>query len=272
MSQLGNAIASLPFKGLRNELIRFLYKRNGIRLESIDKIKDDKFWIHQVNGVFFATEVLNWYRNYESFERDCMKISLAFYKPLPGDIIIDLGAGLGEEAIVYSKIVGSGGRVYAVEANPRVCKVLKRVIELNKFSNTKVLNIAICDHNGHVEIEDSDDSYISGSVNTGKKERTISVEALGMDSFIEKYNIDKVDLLKVNIEGAEKFVMQTLVKHFDKVRNFSISCHDFRYNNGESVFFKTKDLVLSYFKAKGLAIKQQHSGVDHIDDCIYAKA
>ena len=272
MPQLGKILTGIPFKSLRNEIVRLLYNRNGIRLESIEEINGGSFWIHKVNGVFFATEVLNWYRNFESFERDCKQISLAFYKPRAGDTIIDLGAGLGEEAIVYSKMADNDGKVYAIEANPRICEVLKRVIDLNNFSNTTVLNLAISDQNGFIKIEDLEGSYISGSVHTKKNIKTFSIEALGMDDFMEKFNIDKVDLLKVNIEGAEKYVIQTLIRHFDKVRNFAISCHDFRHKRGESIFFKTRDEVLSFFYNKGLAVSQQHTEIDHIDDWIYVKA
>ena len=272
MHQLGKIIGGIPSSYLRNRIVRFLYKRKGLRLESIEKTADDNFWIHKVNGIYFATEVLNWYRNYESFENDCRQISLAYFKPVAGNIIIDLGAGLGEEAIVYSKLVGSGGRVYAVEANPRICKVLKNVIDLNNFSNTTVLNLAISDQSGTIEIEDAEDSYISSSVNTNKSTKTFTVEAMGMDDFIEKNNIARIDLLKANIEGAEKFVMQTLVKHFGRVKHFAISCHDFRYKRGESEFYKTKELIISYFNSKGMTVDQQNSGIDHIDDWIYVKA
>ena len=250
-------------------LLRLLYRRNELTLTGIEKIDGGRFWIHHVGGTFFATEVLNWYLSYKSFDDDCRKISLAFYSPQPGDTIIDLGAGLGEEMVVYSHLVGQTGRVYSVEANPRVFRILKLVRDRNHFDNSIALNLAISDAIGPIEIEDAPGSYISSSLSGKSTGQNFKVEGMGMDDFIEKFGIEKVDLLKVNIEGAERFVVNTLDRNFDRVKNFAISCHDFRWRRGEGEFYRTKDLVINFFQDKGLVAKQQRSGFEHIDDWIY---
>jgi hypothetical protein len=56
---------------------------------------------------------------------------LQLYRPQPGDVIVDGGAWTGNDTFVFSKLVGSEGRVLSIEAQPETFRVLTTVCEQN---------------------------------------------------------------------------------------------------------------------------------------------
>ena len=194
------------------------------------------------------------------------------YQPLPGDIVIDIGAGLGEETLVFSELVGEKGKVFSIEANPGVFKILQEVITLNELSNVHAYNIAINEEDQPVIINDENESYLSGSLTKRADTNTEAYKVPGytMNRFVEENKIERIDLLKVNIEGAERFVISTIEKVLPLVKNFAIECHDFRYAKEGNEFFRTRDLVVSFLKMHGYTIVSQQTGTPYIDDWVYA--
>ena len=83
---------------------------------------------------------------------------------------------------------------------------------------------------------------------------SIRVKGISFDDFMEENNIESVDLLKMNIEGAELGVLES-IRRFDKVKRFVISCHDFRANRGQGEYFRTKEKVIEILKKNGYKIK-----------------
>ena len=88
--------------------------------------------------------------------------------------------------------------------------------------------------------------------------------------FIQRYDIDHIDLMKMNIEGAERDLLKS-IDDFSMVRRFAISCHDFRANHGDGEFFRTKDDVMRILAENDYEIKQFSYGRDYADDWIYAE-
>jgi FkbM family methyltransferase len=59
--------------------------------------------------------------------------------PKPGDTIVDIGAGRGEDDLAFSQAVGPTGKVLAVEAQPRSFRMLKAFCEVNDLRNVHQL-------------------------------------------------------------------------------------------------------------------------------------
>ena len=74
----------------------------------------------------------------------------------------------------------------------------------------------------------------------------------------------------MNIEGAEKDVMR-LITDFGIVKRFAISCHDFRANNNEGEWLRTKEFVKEALLKNGYKIKEFKYGINWADDWIYAE-
>ena len=162
------------------------------------------------------------------------------YTPGENDVIIDVGAGIGEDAVILSSMVGPRGRILAIEAHPGTFTCLESTIKRSKLCNVDTHLLAITETDGIVTISDDAHHLANSIVGAGKG---FDVTAQSLDNFIEQNGLESVDLLKINIEGAERGAMLGLERHAGKIRNAAISCHDFIADQGGGDHYRTKVAV-----------------------------
>ena len=75
------------------------------------------------------------------------------YKCRLGDVILDIGAGKGEDTLTFSKAVGPAGRVISIEAHPVTFRCLQMFCELNNIRNVTPRNYAVVDSVGPLAME-----------------------------------------------------------------------------------------------------------------------
>ena len=63
----------------------------------------------------------------------------------PGSTFIDLAANEGYFSVIASKLVGSQGKVFAIEPQSRLLDIINKNLDLNECNNVKILPIAISD-------------------------------------------------------------------------------------------------------------------------------
>ncbi|MDB5233368.1 MAG: FkbM family methyltransferase [Hymenobacter sp.] len=261
---------------IKNKYLQFVvcklrYLRNKQNLKGLKVLNEGRFFIYNVGGMHIASEAFNWYLTKEILAKEVQRVSCHYYQPKAGDTIVDVGAGLGEETSIYAAMAGPTGAVYAIEANPVIYGVVKKVIALNKFSNVQVFNVAINSAREKVRIDDAPTSYLSSSLNNLTKGTVYEVEGLPFEAFCVEQGITKIDLLKVNIEGAERFFNTAFSQPGLTIHNVAIACHDFRFEEEGNEFFRTKQLVTDYMEANGYETQSQHTGTRYIDDWVYGK-
>lgn len=134
-----------------------------------------------------------------------------------GQLIVDVGANIGTTAIPSSKAVGPNGKVFAFEAHPKTFHYLSKNIKLNQLENFSLFNCALGEKNGFVNITnlDADDQN-----KISKNQEEVSIEMATLDSFMR--DIDKIDLLKIDVEGYELFVLQGAKETLRKVQSIYI--------------------------------------------------
>jgi FkbM family methyltransferase len=140
-----------------------------------------------------------------------------------GDVFIDAGAHIGQYSIMLSPRFR---KVLAVEANPETFKLLEENIRLNKATNVKAINRALwCEDGKQLE-------FFITKMNVGASslkrdliaeegltiDRKITVYTITLNTLLEKEDIGDVDLMKLDIEGAEYEALQglNLSKHVIK--------------------------------------------------------
>lgn len=222
-------------------LLYFLSNKKKIKI-----YYDDECWIHETYLGKYATTHPT--KNAENYLTKELRFFLKYYKCKKGDIIFDAGAGIGTEVLFFSKYVGNTGRVYALEANPTIYRLLKKTISLNNLYNVIVINEAVYDKSGKILnfVADSQ-SWLGGKIETNKS--GFKVRTITFDDIIKKFNIKKIDFAKFNIEGAEKYLNCDKMDFIKICKNVCISCHDFLKDNKLKTFnILKKNLLLNKFK------------------------
>jgi FkbM family methyltransferase len=152
------------------------------------------------------------------------------YKPRLDDVIIDIGAGRGEDTLAFARRVGPNGKVFAIEAHPSTYNYLRWFCERNQLNNVVPVDLAIMDASGTAYIEDGD-HWASNTVYASGNGR--SVRATTLDQFCNEQRIDRIDFLKMNIEGSEIAALQGMEKTIERIRVICVCCHDFRAHHGD---------------------------------------
>ncbi len=135
-------------------------------------------------------------------------------------IIYDCGANVGT-SVLYFKQMFPSAKVKAFEADPKILKLLLQNIIANKITGVEVIGKAVWVNNKGVEFsqEGADGSSIYG------KENKIKIPSIRLKDFLE--NESYIDLLKMDIEGAEVDVLTDCDSSLKKAENIFIEFHSF---------------------------------------------
>src|SRR5580658_4447549 len=187
----------------------------------------DGMWIRRVGSDYFPDPDMfraepNWERwavQARKHLRDADDYWFHVYKPRAGDTIVDIGAGRGEDVFAFSRAVGPEGRVWAIEPHPVSFQILQRFCALNGLSNVTALNYACVDRPAMLQIETMP-VWESNYVRAGEPTPTShAVEGLTFDSLCDRFGIDGIDFLKMNIEGAERTALPGCRDALQRTRN-----------------------------------------------------
>jgi FkbM family methyltransferase len=140
-----------------------------------------------------------------------------------GDVFSDVGANIGYYSLLASKCVGDNGKVYAIEASPKIFVQLSANINRNSARNIIALNCAACDKRGHVSV------YLHGQDNCGAttiiaelgENRSAAfetvIEAFPLQDIIPVGDIERAKIIKIDVEGAEWLVLNGLSMLLDRL-------------------------------------------------------
>jgi FkbM family methyltransferase len=229
------------------------------------EVRWDGMWIRRVGPHFFPDPDMirgephwqRWARQAEKYQRDAEDYWFYLYKPQPGDTIVDIGAGRGEDAFAFSRAVGPGGRVWALEPHPVSFEVLRRFCRLNRLDNVTPLPYACLDQPSDLEIESLpvwESNYVRANRSTATAHM---VKTVRFDDLAAERGIGRIDFLKMNIEGAERLALQGCRETLGRTRYVCVAAHDFRAARGEGEQFRTLEFVREFLANAGFTILQR---------------
>jgi FkbM family methyltransferase len=149
---------------------------------------------------------------YESRTTEFIKNNLA-----PGSIFIDIGANIGYFSMLAAAIIGSNGKVFAFEPGQTNCKFLLINKNLNKFNNIEIFPLAAMNHKDIFQYDSSGSNGFVGDVdeNIARVFESSVVMSTTVDDICA--TTDRLDMIKIDIEGAEylaiKGAKETIKKH-----------------------------------------------------------
>ena len=227
-------------------LLSFIYK---IFFKIQIKCYKKKFWLHFTRkGVF-----INFFpiKNIREFIFSYSRY-LYNYTPNKGDIIIDIGSGIGQELVMFSKLVGINGKVISIEGSSNCKDVLELLVKINNLRNVILYHKLFYSYdNKKIKITKSDNNnWMSNTVFHETKNYEI-INTITLDTIMKKNSIKKVNFAKFNIEGAERYLINGNHFFLKNCNNISISCHDFL--KGEK--FKTYKIIKNLLIKNNFIIK-----------------
>lgn len=131
----------------------------------------------------------------------------------PGSVFVDLGANQGEFTIFAARLVGESGRVFAFEPSPEMQQRLSRNVALNGFTHICIEPVAVADKPGHLTLFSPTGVFEDGTTHDGLPslyaqgravaDSTCEVAVTTLDEWQRQRGVARVDLIKMDIEGAE---------------------------------------------------------------------
>lgn len=136
----------------------------------------------------------------------------------PGMVVVDIGAHIGYFTLMAARKVGPTGRVYAFEPGPENYEILVKNIALNECHNVTAVPKAVCDTEGttsfYIHMDTVAHSLYPTTLGRGKS--TIYVETTSLDRFFEREGWPLVNLIKMDIEGAEAAALAGMKKIIER--------------------------------------------------------
>ena len=164
----------------------------------------------------------------KSFEYSTMQLFSTILNS--GDVIIDVGANSGLYSIFYSKLVGENGEVHSFEPDRDTYRLLRENLELNNCDNVRTYNFALSNEECDIKMvpfnpEDIDIKLRNGDsfkymqqVSSEFDEKSNIIKAVKLDDIEELKLKSKIDVIKIDVEGAELLVLQGAVNMILKHR------------------------------------------------------
>lgn len=129
----------------------------------------------------------------------------------PGMTILDIGANIGLYTALLGKATGPAGRVYAFEPDPESLSFLRKTIAANQFSHVEVVPTAAAAQTGTRRLytcsqNRGDNRLYENELADG----FLDVEVIRIDDYLKSINTNRVDLIKIDVQGFEAEVIAGL--------------------------------------------------------------
>ncbi|MEM3171086.1 MAG: FkbM family methyltransferase [Candidatus Hadarchaeales archaeon] len=198
-------------------------------------------------------EISCWYDMNPFTEIYHWKVYERYFEPEKGDVVVDCGANVGMFSLKAAKKVGKDGLVIALEPEKANVNLLRRNVEANGLDNVIIVQKAVSNRRGKIRLYLSPESPGSHTIIKREKGHFEIVEVDTLDNILSEIGVTKVDFLKIDVEGAEKEVLEGAEKTLNSP-NIKVSVAAYHLlASGEREF----DLILSFFKSRNFKVRAE---------------
>lgn len=204
-------------KPIRDALLR--NKRNY--LEALGKIRRDygnypvDFWFYsdpqnvskaKKNGI--ESTLLNnsivLINKYKGYKNDC--------------VVLDIGANFGFLSLVWAhSLCKNNGRIFAFEPSPNLYGTFLKSTTKNKLTSViTVENCAVGSEDKTIELYLSNTT--SNTLKLNASAQAISIEMISVDTYLKKNNIERCDLVKIDVDGIELDILNGCIRTIEKLK------------------------------------------------------
>lgn len=139
-------------------------------------------------------------------------------------IVIDVGANIG---IVTHYMRQFSKKVYCLEPSPEHFEALAKNKEYNEWDNVEVFNMAVADKDGEMTLHQNSGNRTCNSLVLPYGDGDVTVKTVRFDTFFKDNNIEHVDFIKFDVEGAEDMILRSegFANIADKVDAIEVEMH-----------------------------------------------
>jgi FkbM family methyltransferase len=127
-----------------------------------------------------------------------------------GQTFIDVGGNKGDFALLAALVTGKTGKVLCFEPESSNCHWIRQSAQLNQYENLGLHEVALSDRDGtaqlHLGLQSGSHTLLSGQV--GRDVGVSTVRTATLDSILETLSVTRVDVMKIDVEGAELSVLR----------------------------------------------------------------
>ncbi|NMT63790.1 FkbM family methyltransferase [Marinobacter sp. W62] len=173
-----------------------------------------------------------------------------------------MGANIGVHSLVFSTLVGSSGQIVAIEPQSKVRKRLEANLKNNQITNVVVLGCAIGAEECCARIYDiannNDGAATLRPSEPEKHEKFENIEVKTLDFVQSSTHLDRFDIVKIDVEGAELEVLQGLSKLFKSSppRCLFVEC----VNSNLKRFNTSSEELIAKLEDLGYQLEAKHKG------------
>jgi FkbM family methyltransferase len=154
--------------------------------------------------------------------REVLQTRLAMKQVRRGDVVLDIGAHIGYYTLIFARLVGEEGKVFAFEPDPDNFALLERNVTANGHGNVVLERVAVSNESGKTRFYLSNDISMNPNIcNTYSSDRHIEVECVRLDDYFKNYG-GNIDYIKMDIEGAEAAAIEGMSDLLERHPNAKI--------------------------------------------------
>ena len=247
---------------------------NKIGLKNILAISPDGKSYSIQDGIMLNNQGTNRYLKWRadnSNEGYLMNQQIIKYGIIP-KIIVDLGANYGEISLYFSKKYPKS-KIFSIEGSPQNILIMEDNLDIQNFStsNIKLIKKIVSDRTGLVEITSelgSENSIITSKTSDFTKEskKSVTVESTTLNKICEEFKINEIDFLKIDIEGAEPLLDNSLNILLPNIKSMLVEFSD---KNSFELYEKLMRTIFSHnmvcYKKEGDFNKNPTTFIEAID-------
>jgi len=191
-----------------------------------------------------------------TFEQIFLKGEYDFHTKSPPQVIVDAGAHIGFAAVYFANRFPDA-RIFAIEPEAKNFEMLRKNVA--PYPNVIAIHAALWDREGDLGVIDRGTGTwgfmtrerADGDNRTAAFRHTI--HATTVEAIMRDHHLDSIDILKIDIEGAEKEVFADSSAWLGKVRSLIVELHD-RFKPGCSRSFYNGTNGFDHEKARGESV------------------
>ncbi len=128
-----------------------------------------------------------------------------------GGVAVDVGANYGEWALQMARAVGPAGTVIAFEPVVRLAEAVNKTLAVNGLKNAILIQKAASNNAGEVAFTHNRDHSGKSGIGVddgGDQSESLTIAATTLDAVAEEQNLERLDFLKIDVEGHELEVLE----------------------------------------------------------------